>query len=112
MPEGTDHDPALNPSDSREGSIMTFHVGQKVVCVDASISRWGCDTGLVDGAVYTIAAIAEFWDGIGFDLAELPARKFDGHHQAYNSERFRPAVECKTDISIFTDMLTRTGVDA
>ena len=34
------------------------------------------------------------------------------YEPSFAPKRFRPAVERKTDISIFTEMLTKTGVDA
>ena len=36
---------------------MSFYVGQKVVCVDASVERGRHLTPLLEGAVYTITAI-------------------------------------------------------
>jgi len=78
-----------------------FHVGQKVVCVNASngdresnFGR-GYDLGLREGEIYTVlSAHAEFIEvdrvkgGCGWDAV-----------------RFRPLVEHKTDISIFQRML-------
>lgn len=75
---------------------MAFHVGQKVVCVDASEHK-----ALHAGTVYTIAAI-HHEDGETFvGLLEIPR-----NHADWYAWRFRPVVEPKTDISIFTAMLT------
>src|SRR6476620_7220514 len=59
---------------------MAFRVGQKVVCVDASAADDGYRTALVEGAVYTIAAIDAEPDsdgniGLTFsDLVDPPRR--------------------------------------
>ncbi len=85
---------------------MAFSVGQKVVCVDAGPFRGASvPTPLVLNRVYTVA---------GFDLfeclilAEQPGRNDAGWSAdiGYAPDRFRPVVERKTDISIFTAMLT------
>lgn len=79
---------------------MTFRVGQKVVCVDAM----PCTTTLVENAIYTVDRIYP----LGIVVVEIPAPGNNG----FFFRRFRPVVERKTDISIFTEMLTKTGVDA
>jgi hypothetical protein len=93
---------------------MTFRIGQKVVCVDESGAKRGGSLGLRKGAIYTIVSVGEFWDGIGVDLAELPAPMIHGHHQAYNAARFRPIVEHKTDIGFAHEILCKASkrVDA
>ncbi len=89
-------------------SGCNFYVGQKVVCVVDDLF----EGVLKKGRVYTVTAIvgpyiAYSFDGfskrMGLEIAEIanPASS----ERAFNAARFRPVVECKTDISIFTDML-------
>jgi hypothetical protein len=81
-----------------------FYVGQKVVCVDDEDAPT-----LKLSAVYTVKAIRSRLgvnrDGTltpGIFLQEvIPILGI-----AYDPRRFRPAVERKTDISIFQKMLT------
>lgn len=80
-----------------------FRVGQKVVCVDASRCYRKIETDLVKGAIYEIEAVETF--GGDFGLVVTGARSW-WPSGAYNAVRFRPIVEHKTDISIFTKMLT------
>jgi hypothetical protein len=100
---------------------MTFHVGQKVVCVDddprsflhagAPGVRFSGDlNGLKKGAVYTVRAFGRYPaypDILCVWLEEIirPTAFFD--EPAYVAARFRPVVERKSDISIFTAMLNR-----
>lgn len=91
-----------------------FHVGQKVACVLQPQHPWylnKCPNRPVKDGVYTIREIM-FVEGVmGFLLGELlnPARPWSnapfsepGFHHGF----FRPVDERKTDISIFTKMLT------
>jgi hypothetical protein len=87
-------------------SYLDWHVGMKVVCVNSEGSQ-----SLVKGCVYTIAAFdtepgfsrtcgpTEF----GIELEEANPNK---HHASFHPARFRPVETKKTDISIFTAMLT------
>jgi hypothetical protein len=69
----------------------------KVVCVK-SCAGWD----LVAGRVYTISGIGT-WNGrLHVDVAEVE-RVDPG--LGWRADRFRPIVERKTDISIFTAML-------
>jgi hypothetical protein len=81
---------------------MTFRVGQNVVCVYPT-------DDLVSGNVYEITNI-----GAGFftkkPMVDVAGSKFQG--LAFYAKRFRPLSESKTDISIFTAMLTGKRVDA
>jgi hypothetical protein len=82
--------------------MCNFHVGQKVVCVDASDGEWndirGGATGyLVEGEVYTVASIRK--------EPEVTFLRLEGVFSGWASIRFRPVVERKTDISIFRAML-------
>jgi len=88
---------------------MTFRVGQKVVCVDAS------NTGgkLSENEIYTVAVVdtAPISRSQTLWPAELGPRPRDG---GWYARRFRPIVERKTDISIFTAMLnpSKQEIDA
>lgn len=90
---------------------MTFHVGQKVECIDdeGQPVREG-DTPVKKGAVYTLRDVFDFFGEEGVRLQEITNPRDRGYH----SWRFRPIVEKKTDISIFTAMLnaSKQGVDA
>lgn len=81
-----------------------FSVGQKVVCVDTG----GCTEfrkPLVVGAVYTISAVGVGFTGHVYVGLEETEGSGPLHWRAY---RFRPVIDRKTNISIFTDMLTDT----
>jgi hypothetical protein len=90
-----------------------FRVGQKVVCVDASDQR-NRKFPVTKGTIYTIQAIVEALDfmgdggacaflcGLGRDVCPIM-----GKQTPFALRRFRPIVERKTDISIFTEMLRR-----
>lgn len=91
---------------------MTFHVGQKVVCVDddwyvADLPELQCVPK--KHSIYTIRAIEQIGDGDGFLLCEIvnPVIEWDGvtAEPTFDAESFRPIVERKTDISIFKKML-------
>jgi hypothetical protein len=99
-------------------SYRHWHVGMKVVCVDATpVSP--ASAKLQRNNVYTISAIqaglfldrpdGDTWlEGVGIKLVEVPT----DHHQWFHPQRFRPVQERKTDISIFTSMLTKPKVPA
>lgn len=70
---------------------MTFRIGQQVECISASGM-------LKKGAVYTVLGIEH-----GFIEVDCEPDCFGG--RCYYNKRFRPVVERKTDISIFTAML-------
>jgi hypothetical protein len=79
---------------------MTFHVGQKVVCIKKN--RWIGLDGIgnepgdpVFGGIYTIASIDQSF--LGLKECRSDSEYFMLH--------FRPVVAPKTDISIFTRML-------
>lgn len=79
---------------------MTFHVGQKVVCVDDSLpaNPWHQQHPLVKRQIYTIHKLELQPDVLCLDI--------DGSGRQWQHWRFRPLVEKKTDISVFTEMLT------
>lgn len=85
---------------------MAFRVGQKVVCVDADGAAM-----LTKDMIYTIKAIDPLavrkWRLQIMEIASLqlyevsPEFNFVG----FAPQRFRPAVDRKFDISVFTRML-------
>lgn len=87
-----------------------FRVGQKVVCVD--VSYFGPNTSLLrKGDVYTIASVDAYEDAhgeYGVTLVEIIPQPAPGWRDGFRASRFRPVVERKTDISIFTAMLNPT----
>lgn len=87
---------------------MTFRTGQKVVCVDASPPRHGGKRRLVLHAIYTVRGIDPECADDGIYLFEMPDGPIPPGYKlprGWLPCRFRHAVECKTDISIFTAML-------
>lgn len=83
--------------------MNNFRVGQKVVCIDDST-----DSSVKRGNVYTVTETFDAWSrslkkrGQGLRLeGVIPPIGFTGH----SSDYFRPAVDKKTDISIFKEML-------
>jgi hypothetical protein len=94
--------------------MYDFHVGQKVVCVDAQPNPRALPTmdGLQEGQIYHIRWFGEMthktWGTfIGIRVQEIfrqPAWAGDTIDLPYNARRFRPLVEKKTDISIFKKM--------
>lgn len=91
---------------------MTFQVGQKVVCIGDCTSEPVQGEVLVrKGEVYTVRGIVHFnnLDGPGLYLHEIRNPVIDTTdgrvERAFGIEGFRPVVERKTDISVFTEML-------
>lgn len=105
---------------------MTFHIGQKVVCVETSKeSHRGA--WLPYAAVFPIVGTIYHIRSIAFDNPQQPdglvtLAEIDNSHlkcrfnyavePAFPVRAFRPIVEHKTDISVFTRMLTDKRVDA
>lgn len=82
-----------------------FHPNQKVICINNGPMK--NNRGLVppapqlsEGTIYTVKSVSP--GGKAILLVEEVA--FDDY-RGFNSSRFRPIVEKKTDISIFTEML-------
>lgn len=84
---------------------MAFRIGQKVVCVN------GTPRGIMlrgysfptKGTVYTVASVGKTHRGDpGITVVECP-HPFLG----WSADRFRPAAERKTSISIFKEILDR-----
>lgn len=97
---------------------MTLRVGQKVVCVDAVAdgrympagfgpSRTNNLDGLTRGAIYTIRSLNVVFGTPVCRLQEITRgwEPIFGGESYFAQARFRPVVERKTDISIFTRML-------
>ena len=100
---------------------MSFHAGQKVVCIkkgpwaraiDFEIETAPCPQF---NGVYTVATVHHCYAfGDVIELVEFRTDA-DGRLPLWQADYFRPIVDRKTDISIFTDMLTpapREKVDA
>lgn len=99
---------------------MAFHVGQKVVCIRERDEWTGPRAAMtrttfpVKDAVYTVRDVfahpLSVSDSIYLRLAEIhntPAPTVLGLFEAgFVTTGFRPVVERKTDISLFTAMLT------
>lgn len=92
--------------------MSNFRVGQKVVCIDDVWPPYRHPLILlrpVHGEVYTIRFIEPAAYGIGVLLEEIrnhPSVFRDGAGEpGFLARRFRPLIERKTDISIFTEML-------
>lgn len=94
---------------------MAFHVGQKVTLKNDE--PWIRDANEICpafGEVYTIheiIACSESAIGFGLGLVEIrnTPHDYEGlgfRETVFPAEEFRPVVERKTDISIFTAMLT------
>ena len=104
-----------------EGEVM-FYVGQKVVCINddgmlghklaAKVSSLP-----VRGSIYTVRDVVspdEISPCLGLLLEEIIGEIHPGWHEEYGfrSDRFRPIVERKTDISIFAEMPKPAKVSA
>lgn len=90
---------------------MSFRVGQKVECVDASTTPGYSPVPLTEGAIYTVRWVGDDrgprGGGEHIRLAGVVRRGRDMPFIAY---RFRPVADRPTDISIFTKMLTDTRI--
>lgn len=93
---------------------MTFHPGQKVVCINTGPSRFGWQSRpkiLRKGAIYTVTAC---WNHAvnkvpAVTLAEVePSFGYNG----FDAERFAPIDNRPTDISEFKKMLVPDKQDA
>lgn len=70
---------------------MSFHVGQKVVCVDASnYFRTGDPHGLVKNAIYQVSECHN-WGAVSL------AGFHQGYRHAFANSRFRPVQERSTE---------------
>lgn len=88
--------------------MSNFRVGQKVVCIGGKrIGGHGTEAIPEFGSVYTVR---EFGADGGIRLVEIvnpPLAYIEGFFECtFAVESFRPVVERKTDISVFTALLT------
>lgn len=93
-----------------------FRIGQKVVCVDDTRLA-GCDgTGpdvnrwISAGQIYTIRKTT-FRKSPLVWLQGVNRACVNFYDSGFHASRFRPVVEKKTDISVFTEILNRETVD-
>ena len=103
---------------------MTFFVGQKVVCIaepDPERAAFSNSVWTKKGSIYTIRSIItglakpitlQRWTMLLFAEIDNSHNDWHGMEPGFESIWFRPIVSRKTDISIFTKMLTPNGVDA
>lgn len=86
---------------------MTFRIGQKAVCIAPGKSNWAGTNQCVVGSIYTVRQIHIRLGECGILLEEItnPPWSFDGLECGFRASRFRPLVERKTDISVFTALL-------
>jgi hypothetical protein len=97
---------------------VTFRVGQKVVCVDdknlPGRRPWRPEDRIRVNAIYTVRDVLVFGGEPSLRLVEhtRPNTWLSGPcpDLPYLARRFRPVVERKTDISIFTEILNGTRV--
>lgn len=91
---------------------MTFYIGQKVVCVAPFDGDWSMNPtgyffievpGPKDKDILTISGITP--DGEGLRFVEFPLSEYPSPEYGYGRQYFRPLVERKTDITIFTKIL-------
>lgn len=89
---------------------MAFRVGQRVVCVSAPWERvrptpWICPNL---NSVYVVRDIVPWPNGKGAScrLVEIRNGPVGGYEPSFDVVFFRPVVERKTDISVFTALLT------
>lgn len=93
---------------------MSFHVGQKVVCINDKPrepnTRWFGGEAPVVGQTYTIKRVYVFNGCPSVWLEEVARHQrslaIHGTDVGYGAYRFRPVIERKTSIDIFTAMLT------
>ncbi len=90
-----------------------FVVGQKVVCVDVSEKLVAAANYPIVDNVYTIRKIVLDGDHIIVLLSEICNLHISSRigEPGFGASRFRPLTERKTDISIFTKMLTDKQVE-
>lgn len=97
---------------------MAFYVGQKVVCVDDEDTNASGIQELQEGRIYTVLRVSRDTgdyppgpprlrsSGYVVWLAEIEVRPAVGNPDCpFSAGRFRPVVDRKTDITVFTDML-------
>jgi hypothetical protein len=100
---------------------MVFHVGQKVVCVDADDTSAHGRKELSEGSVYTVRWVGqndrkhparpELSNTVGVRLIEIPIRSHGDN--PFSALRFRPLVSKSTEtgMAILREILDRENVD-
>lgn len=74
--------------------VMSFHVGQRVVCVDTSAGRYPCDLPpLEKGSIYTIRDVTPCFGELAVQIEERYRRDY-----WFRASRFRPLDERRLDI--------------
>jgi hypothetical protein len=92
-----------------------FRVGQKVVCIRGTGARVPYRNqvvvGPMRGSVYTVRALQESDQGEEMLLLEelINPLFVDGLEFDFSADRFRPVVERKTDITVFTEILHKAS---
>ncbi len=89
---------------------MTFHVGQRVVCIN---DAWFHERH--DVTALTLPKLRKTYCFIGYDSTREAGSRSDCAFVflkgfgtiSFASDHFRPVVEKKTDISVFTEILIR-----
>lgn len=99
-----------------------FRVGQKVICIRepkaVHVVAWARRGGIYPhkNGIYTIRAINVWPEKTLLRFFELDNRHLEGVvseiEPGFPADAFRPLVERKTDISIFTRMLSTEHADA
>jgi hypothetical protein len=104
---------------------MSFHVGQKVVCINDQplvvlrflyfgfcMRKLLLDHNLNRGDIYTVVATGLIGSVNHGDVPVIwvaEATHFKHPEWGFPALQFRPVIERKTDITIFTDLLTPTS---
>lgn len=89
--------------------MINFHVGQKVVCIQGATHKTSAvdDFRPMTGGIYTVRGyVIGSFPRLLLEEYVHPEIWSDGFEWGWNATRFRPLVSRKTDISIFTDILT------
>lgn len=92
-----------------------FVVGQRVVCVHAGDTNILGEPEIIEGKIYTVAAVLIDDDEPCVKLAE-PTIPLSGGYRArdvpFLAWRFRALAERQTDISVFTEILRKVNEGA
>lgn len=100
-----------------------FKIGQEVICIRSLVRKLGMGYGHeklpLAGVMYHIRDIGAGLhlgrpEGLAVRLEEIvnPITLYQGgeFEPAFDVNRFRPIIKRKTDIAIFTEMLTETKI--
>jgi hypothetical protein len=87
--------------------FTSWHVGMRVACITRPAPTEPPPYPALN-KVYTLSKIWKARDLILVDLVELPAKPTLGYFTGYRAAAFRPVQTRKTDISVFTALLTPT----